>query len=168
MLDNRPGTVVTNKRADGFIEELSKTPGLEILETQYNNDDQNKSSLIVQATMQAHPNLVGIFATAESNVLGVVAVLKAMPKAAEAVSFVGYDADAVEIQALKDGQVDALIAQDSYGQGYEAVKTLVQLKQGKITKDDVTYDNVLPGVVITRDNVDDSAVAKFIYPDTCG
>lgn len=165
VLDNRPGLPVTNERADGFIDALkSSDPKLQILPTQYFEDDPNKAATIVQSSMQANPDIVGIFTTAEAGATGTVSGLQGI-SGADKVSVIAYDAGPDLVQALKAGTLKALIAQGSYQQGYQALTALVDSirKDGK----KVPFDNVIKNVLVTKQNVNDPQIAKSLYPNKC-
>jgi len=165
VLDNRPGLPLTNDRAAGFIEALEAADNdLEILDTQYFEDDPNKAATIVQSTLESTPDIVGIFATAEAGATGTVSGLQAAGAAGEDVSVIAYDAGPTLVDALRAGQLEALVAQGSYTQGYEALTALV----GAIRGDEQgQFDNIVDNALVTADNVDDPEIAKLLYPDSC-
>lgn len=165
VLDNRPGLPLTNDRAQGFIDALSGTPGIEILETQYYEDDPNQAATIVQGTVQAHSDIVGIFATSEAGATGAANGLQGL--GAEDISVIAYDAGPVLVRALNDGTIDALVAQGSYKQGYDAMTRLVDSLRGEDVSS-LPFDNIIDNVLVTPENVDDPEVSKFLYPETCG
>ena len=165
VLDNRPGLPVTNERAEGFIDAIKSTdPKLQVLPTQYFEDDPNKAATIVQSSMQANPDIVGIFTTAEAGAMGAVSGLEGV-NGADKVSVIAYDAGPTLVQALKAGTLKALIAQGSYQQGYQALTALVDTirKDGK----KVPFDKVIKNVLVTKQNVSDPEVAKSLYPNKC-
>jgi len=165
VLDVRPGLPVTNLRAEGFVEAVKElAPGLEVLGTQYHEDDPNKAAVIVESSLQSHSDIVGIFGTSEAASMGAASALQA--RSGEDIAVIAYDAGPSLVQALKDGVIDALVAQGSYRMGYDATKTLVAyLRDG--TKP-ASFDHVIDSVVVTRDNVEDPNVAKSLYPASCG
>jgi ribose transport system substrate-binding protein len=167
VLDNKPGLPVTNLRAEGFEQGVRGHSGMKLLPTQYNVDDQNKAAEQVQAALRAHPDLVGIFATSEAGALGAVSALKSDPAVRGKVKVVGYDADQVLVNALKDGVVDAVVSQGSYAEGYHALTTLVRYLRGQLPKQNMTYDNVMPNAVVTKANLNDPKIKPFIYPTKC-
>jgi ribose transport system substrate-binding protein len=74
------------------------------------------------------------------------------------VKFVGFDATPPEVEALKKGEIDALIAQDPTRMGYEGVKTLVAHLRGETVP--VLVDT---GVrLITRENLDTPEIKKLL------
>jgi ribose transport system substrate-binding protein len=50
------------------------------------------------------------------------------------VKYVAFDASDDLVQDLKDGTIDALVAQDPFRMGYQAVKTLVDKLNGVIRR----------------------------------
>lgn len=165
VLDNRPGLPITNDRATGFIDALKAADtDLEILDTQYFEDDPTKAATIVQSTLESNPDIVGIFATAEAGATGTVSGLQAAGSAGDDVSVIAYDAGPTLVDALRAGQLDALVAQGSYTQGYEALTALVHAIRGEKAEQ---FDNIVDNALVTADNVDDPDIAKLLYPDSC-
>lgn len=166
VLDVRPGLPVTNLRAEGFIEALEEMDtNLEILETQYHEDDPTKAATIVEGTLEAHPDTFGIFGTSEPATMGAASALQARG-ASEDLAVIAFDAGPSLVQALKEGVLDVLIAQGSYQMGYDGVQALVPyLRDGT---EPASFDNVIDSVVVTKDNVDEPDIAKMLYPESCG
>ncbi|MGX5770322.1 ABC transporter substrate-binding protein [Microbacterium trichothecenolyticum] len=165
VLDSRPGLPLTNDRATGFVDALNEADSdLEILDTQYFEDDPTKAATIVQSSLEAHPDIVGIFTTAEPGALGTVSGLQGA--SVEDVAVIAYDAGPTLVEALRAGTLDALVAQGSYAQGYEALTALVaNIRDGA---EPAEFDTVIDNVLVTMENIDDPDVAKVLYPDTCG
>ena len=76
------------------------------------------------------------------------------------VKIVGYDADPTQIQDLKGGVVDALVAQEPYQEGVDGVQQAVNAITGKPTKSLLTTTTVL-----TKANL--AANSKYIYKSSC-
>ena len=75
--------------------------------------------------------------------------------------FVAFDSSTELINSLKDGTIDALVAQDPFRIGYEAVKSLADKLNGKIppkVKD-------LSARVITRSDLEKPDVRAMLFPD---
>lgn len=118
VLDTRPGLPVTNQRAEGFVKALKDSgTKLEVLGTQYYEDDPTKAATIVQSSLGAHPDIVGIFATSESGAMGAVSGLQAAKVDNDKMTVIAYDAGPTLVAALRAGTLDALVAQGSYTQG---------------------------------------------------
>ena len=164
VLDARVGLPVTNQRAEGFIAAMTEADtNLEILETQYFEDDPTKAATIVESSLQAHPDIVGIFTTSEPGAMGTASGLQGASAADIAV--IAYDAGPTLVEALRAGTLDALIAQGSYSMGFEGMKALVaQLRDDAAP---AQFDNVIDNVLVTAENVDEPDIAKMLYPESC-
>ena len=97
---------------------------------QYCNDDQTKASNQTSALLSAHPNLKGIFAMNVVSGNGVTAAVKSAGKAG-VVKLVEFDAGPPQVQALKEGTINALVAQYPYGIGYQAVQLAYKYVTGQ-------------------------------------
>jgi ribose transport system substrate-binding protein len=162
VINVNPGISTTDARAKGFDDEIKKTPGVTALPVQYTNDEPAKSAAIVNATLSAHPDLAGIFATNVLTAEGAATGLRASGKQSQ-VKIVGFDAGPQQIQDLKSGVVQALVAQDPYGIGQKGVQTAVDALAGKDVQKQIQTDLF----AITKDNVDSPDAQKFIYKDKC-
>ena len=164
VIDIKTGLPVTNERAAGFIS-VVKAAGVSVLPVQYNQNEPAQATTIVQAVLQAHPNLAGIFATAEAASVGAISALHG---AKTNVHIIAYDTSPVEVRSLKNGQVDALIGQGSYAEGYGAMTTLVRYLRGQLKLNAITYRQVAPLQLVTQANVNKpKVVSEFEYPSSC-
>lgn len=162
-----PGVLANQERADGFITVMKeKYPNINVLPTEYPGSDQNKAAEIVSAALQANPDLAGIYTTHSNAAVGTSSAVIGAGKQGE-VKIIAYDADAGQVRDLKDGIYDALVVQSPYLEGYDSVTLMTKILRGEVdpsTLEDVAHP---PMVVATRDNVDDPAVKKNLYVDSC-
>src|SRR5207253_2898165 len=82
----------------------SKYAGINVLSTQYDNDDQAKAAQILTATYAAHPDLVGIFAANTISAEGVATGIR-NAGAVGKIKTVGFDAEPQSIQDLNNDVV---------------------------------------------------------------
>ena len=76
---------------------------------------------------------------------------------------VAVDSDDIEIQALKNGVLDAIIVQDAYAQGYKCMENALQtLITGKNPESKKQVN--CPPVVITKDNMEQSDMQDLLDP----
>jgi ribose transport system substrate-binding protein len=162
VINVNPGISTTDARAKGFDDEIKKTPGVTALPVQYTNDEPAKAAALVNATLSAHPDLAGVFATNVLTAEGAATGLRASGKQNQ-VKIVGFDAGPQQIQDLRSGLVQALVAQDPYGIGQRGVQTAVDALDGKDVQKQIQTDLF----AITKDNVDSPDAQKFIYKDKC-
>lgn len=155
-----PGISTTDQRRDGFAAELKKYPKVKYLGVQYCNDDQTKASNETTALLSGHPNLKGIFAMNVVSGNGVTAAVKAAGKAGQ-VKLVEFDAGPPQVQALKAGTIDALVAQYPYGIGQKAVQLAYQYVTGH--KAGILKHYGTGSAVVTRANVATAKIKKYLY-----
>lgn len=87
------------------------------------------------------------------------------------IKIAAFDADPQQVQDLKAGVYDVLIAQDPYQMGYDAVMNLAKYVRGEITAEELraTGNAEEEGVrhfdtaALTRDNIDDPENKKYQY-----
>jgi ribose transport system substrate-binding protein len=117
----KPGISSTDQRTAGFESIMSSKGEFEYLGSQFTDNDQNKAAAIVSATLQAHPDLAGIFAVNLITAQGAVAALR-QTGATDSVALIGLDASPTLAQALREGAIDGLVSQRPRVTGAEAVK----------------------------------------------
>jgi ribose transport system substrate-binding protein len=155
-----PGISTTDQRAQGFAQELKKYPKVHYLGIQYCNDDQTKASNETSALLAAHSNLKGIFAMNVVSGNGVTTAVKAAGKSGK-VKLVEFDAGPPQVQALKAGTIDALIAQYPFGIGQQGVLKAYQYVTGH--KAGIAKHYGTGSAIITRANVNNPAFKKYLY-----
>jgi ribose transport system substrate-binding protein len=155
-----PGISTTDQRRDGFAAELKKYPNINYLGVQYCNDDQTKASNQTSALLAAHPNLKGMFAMNVVSGNGVTQAVKAAGKSGT-VKLVEFDAGPPQVQALKAGTIDALIAQYPYGIGQMAVQLAYKYVTGH--KKGIKKHYGTGSAIVTRANVSSPKIKKFLY-----
>lgn len=118
--------------------------------------DQGKPEVALQKAedaLVAWPDLKGIAGLFEYNP---PAIYQALSKAGKIgkVAIAGFDENDVTLQAIKDGECAGTVVQNPYMYGYESVRVLNDLLQGKegVIPDSKYVD--IPPRAITADNVD--------------
>ncbi len=98
----------------------------------------------------------GIFAPNESSAQGMVSALRNLGLNKK-VKLVGFDSSPPLLQAVKDGDIEALIVQDPYKMGYLSVWTLVLYLEGYNVAPDGQKVQSTGEFVLTRANLEDRA-----------
>ncbi|MFE3194203.1 ABC transporter substrate-binding protein [Nocardia sp. NPDC059240] len=161
VINTKAGTSTTDQRAQGFEDELKKNhPGMTPLGVQYNNNEAAQAASIVTATLAAHPDLAGIFATNLSSAEGAATGLRNAGKLGQ-VKVVGFDASPKQVQDLKDGTVQALIAQNPGDIGKQGVDQAAAALESK----PVTRTIQTTMIAITQDNM--STNDQYFYKSKC-
>ena len=161
MLMHAPGSKSTLDREAGFEDALRKEfPGMHIVARQFSMSDRAKAMAAAENFLTAQPDLDGMFASAEPGSVGAALALKSRGLAGK-VKLVAFDAGDDLVRDLKDGSIDALVAQDPFRMGYEAVKTLVDKLHG--TDPPKMID--LSATVVTKGDLDKPEIKALLFPD---
>lgn len=163
VLSPERGISTTDARVDGFKEKAEADfPGLNIIAEQYPGDDAGAANQVVSATLAANPNLAGIFAANLVTGEGAAAALDSAGLT-DTVKLVQFDASPGQVEALREGTIQALISQQPYEIGYQGVEQAVQA----LNDESVTAGIQTELTIVTADNVDDPAVSQYLYRDSC-
>jgi ribose transport system substrate-binding protein len=159
VVNVKPGISTTDQRAQGFAEEIKKTPGLKYLGVQYDDDQPAKAQAIVTSTLAAHRDLVGIFAANLYSGEGSATGLQQSGR--KDVKIVEFDASPKQVEDLRNGVVQALVSQKPYDIGKDGVEQALAALQGKPTQKQIGTDFA----VITKDNLASNQDA--LYKSSC-
>jgi ribose transport system substrate-binding protein len=160
FIEFQPGTSTNQTRAQGFQQAMARHPGLRLAAQQSSDSDFNKALQVTQDILSANPNLNGIYAANEPSVLGAAEAVRQAGKAGK-VKIVGWDTSKGEIQAVRDGVITGLIAQDPFKMGFNGVTAAV----AKIRKQpDPPGGTDTGSMVITRDNLGSPDIQKLLNP----
>ncbi|HEY6732188.1 MAG TPA: ABC transporter substrate-binding protein [Roseiarcus sp.] len=160
VITQPPGSAAQDARTTGFEEELKKYPGIVYLGAQYQSDDPQKAAEIVTSTLSAHPKLAGLFSTNDQGAIGALTGLR-QAGALGKVKVVAYDAASAEVSALKNGAIQALIAQDPKQEGEAAMESAAKLIKGdKLDKTTLTE-------IVTITAGDTATADKYEYKGDC-
>lgn len=131
MVMHAPGSASTMDRERGFEEVLkNEFPKIQIVATQFGMSDRSKARAAAENILTAHPNLKGLFGSSEPSSVGAALAVKARGLAGK-VKVVAFDSSDNLAEDLKSGAIQAMVVQDPYEIGYQAVKTLVDQLDGK-------------------------------------
>jgi ribose transport system substrate-binding protein len=160
VLDTIAGTSTTNARAKGFEEALSAYPNLKSAGIQFTQNEPDQAAAKVTAAIASTPDLVGIFATNLNTGEGAATGLRNGGKIGQ-INLVGFDASPSEVDGLRKGEYQGLIAQDPTAIGQQGVQQAIAALEGKpVTR------NILAGLhSLTKDNLD--ANAQYLYKQNC-
>lgn len=161
VITQPPGSSAQDQRVEGFEEVIKSFPGIEYLGPQYSSNDPARVVEIIAATLAAHPDLAAVFATNDQTSLGAVTGLKNAGKGGGAVKLVAYDAATAQVDALRNGDIQALIAQDPRLEGVVAMQTALALMEGKSVESVIMTD-----LALVREG-DSEAASTYEYKATC-
>ncbi|MCE7007986.1 ABC transporter substrate-binding protein [Kibdelosporangium philippinense] len=160
VLDTKAGTSTTAARAKGFEEELKKTPNLKSIGVQFTENEPSVAAQKVTAAISSTPDLIGVFATNLNTGEGAATGLRSAGKVGQ-VQLVGFDASPSEVEGLRTGAFQALIAQDPGMIGKTGVAQAIAAIEGKSVQRNISA----PLVALTKDDMDSKA--EFFYKTKC-
>ena len=156
-----PGSYSTMDRETGFKEVIARSyPGIRVVAEQFSGGDRAKAMRVAEDILTVHGDLAGMFASSEPTAVGAAQALKARGLAGK-VKLVGFDASEGLIQDLKTQVFSALVVQDPFKMGHEAVRTLAEKLAGKSPQKQID----LSAVVVTAPDLDKPEIHKLLYPD---
>jgi ribose transport system substrate-binding protein len=162
VISTNPGVSSVDARVAGFGEKAAEL-GLKLVsDTQYSNNEPAKAAQIISAALAKDPDLAGVFATNLFTAQGVATGIKQAGKSGK-VQVVGFDAGPDQIKQLEAGDVQALVAQKPFDIGKQGVEqALAALSGGPVTAAIQTES-----LVVTKDNIAQPDVAKYVYKSAC-
>jgi ribose transport system substrate-binding protein len=159
VVNVKPGISTTDLRAKGF-EEGAKAAGLTYVGQQFDDDDPAKAAAVTKAELAKDPDLKGIFATNLFSAEGAATGIREAGKLGK-VKIVGFDAGPKQVDDLKKGTVQALIAQKPAEIGADGVEQAYNALTGKPTEKQIGTGFTS----LTKDNLDQNADA--VYKASC-
>jgi ribose transport system substrate-binding protein len=152
------GSASTAEREAGFLDSMKKNPDISMLvDNRYGGASISEAQKTAQNMLDQLRQADGVFCPNESSTLGMLGALRQAGLAGK-IHFVGFDATPPLLDALKNNEIDALVSQNPRKMGYEGVKTCVAAIHGD--KVDQSIDSGVQ--LITRDNLNDPAIQKFL------
>jgi ribose transport system substrate-binding protein len=131
ILAHAPGSFSTMDRERGFQDVIEKEfPKIRIVAQQFGMSDRAKAMAAAENILTAHPDLNGLFGSSEPSSVGAALAIKSRGLSGK-LKFISFDSSDSMIEDLKGGTISAMVVQDPFKIGYEAVKTLVDKLNGK-------------------------------------
>ncbi len=156
----KPGVSTTDQREEGFKDEMKNYSGIQVLDTQFNDDDANKAAAQFQAVLGRTPDLAGVFGANLFSAGGAANGAKQAGVAGK-VKMAGFDAPESIVAQLKDGTFELTIAQHPAEIGYFGVVAAHAIMNGQSIPTAIGTGFT----VMTKDNIDDPMVSKYLYSD---
>ena len=160
-IDHMPGSASSTDRETAFTATIGKEfPNIQIVGRQYGMADRANVLAVAENLLAAHPDIDGLFASAESSSVGAALALKARRLAGK-VRVVAFDSSPDLVEDLRDGTIDALVAQDPFKVGYKAVQLLAEKLRGNNPPKKVD----LSAILITRDDLAKPEIKAMLFPN---
>jgi len=156
-----PGISTTDQREEGFKAEMAENfPDVEVLETQFNENDANNAASQLQAVFARNPELKGVFG---ANLFSALGAANGVQQSGQSgvIRVVAFDAPTSIVDSINTGLVDVAIAQHPAEIGYFGVVAAY----AHLTGNSIPVSIGTGFTIIDAENVADPEVAKYIYSD---
>ncbi len=162
VISTDPGVSSVDARVAGFKTKAATLGYTLVSDTLYSHDQASTAAQEISAALAKNPDLEGVFATNLFTAQGVATGVKTAGKSGQ-VKVVGFDAGPDQIKQLEAGDVQALVAQEPYAIGQQGVEQALNALAGK----PVTATIQTESIVVTKDNMTQPDVSKYIYKSSC-
>jgi ribose transport system substrate-binding protein len=161
VISTDPGVSTVDARVKGFEDAAKGDSSFSYLGVQYSHNEPSTAAKLVTAALQKDPDIVGVFATNLFAAEGTATGIRQAGKQNQ-VKVVGFDAGPDQMQALKEGTVQALIAQQPEKIGTDGVDQAIAALKGDDTEPEIQTGFT----IITKDNLDGEGGAAA-YKSSC-
>lgn len=160
VVNVKPGISTTDRRAQGFEAGVKGTL-LQYVGQQFDDDDPAKAASITKSMLAKNPDLKGVFATNVLTAEGVASGLREAGK--KGVKVVTFDAGPKNVEDVKSGLIQGLIAQKPADIGKQGIDQAVAALKGQATTKRITTGFV----TVTKDNLSSPEVQGARYRASC-
>lgn len=159
-MGSNTSTTTQVQRANGFLKEMQKYPGMTVLPVQYDQHSSPIAASITAALLTSHPGMCGIFGTNNTAAEGIASAVLAAGLEKK-VMIVGFDAGPGEVALLKGGVISTLIIQRPALEAVTAVQYAYDYLTGQRSKIRRSVD--LNNVVATTADARSASIEKYYY-----
>ena len=151
------GAGVNVARTNGFIDRITElVPDINVLETQYADNDIARATDIAGNLIAANPNLIGIFG--DNNHMGVGIALAIEETGRQDIITYAFDANQQQVDAIHEGNLTGMVVQDPFGMGYNGVADVI-----RAINDEELVDSVaVPVTVVTAANINEDEIQELL------
>ena len=134
-LEGVPGASATRERGEGFTNVAEDS--LDVVTSQTANFNRSEGLNVTQNILQANPDIEAIFSHNDEMALG------AVEAAPDDVLVVGFDGSEDALNSVKNGGLDATVAQQPDLMGETAVETVEKLIAGEAVEEEIKVELTL-------------------------
>jgi ribose transport system substrate-binding protein len=159
----KPGISTTDARDKGFQDAVKASGGkFTFVSQEYSENEPAIAAQKMTAALAKNKDIKAVFASNLFSAQGVATAIKQAGLEGKIV-IIGFDAGPDQVKALKDGTVQALIAQQPYDIGVQGVQQAVAALNGDPTEKKITTGFT----ILTKKNVNTKAGKAAQYRSKC-
>lgn len=158
ILGNNPAILSHAARTSAIQSALQAlAPGVQVVERHSTSFSFDEAEQAAEETIRGVPHLRAIVSLSINQTRATYFALRRSPPPAP-ILLIGCDQDLDLVRRVRLGEIDSLVAQDTGTMGYEAVKTISELRAHSPVP---SMRHIVP-VLITRENVDLPSIQKVL------
>lgn len=157
IISDSAASPVSKAREEGIEKALSGYPGSRS-KIYYAGESEDSAYSAVKLLLEEEPAINAVITFNEPAALGAAKALKEAGQT-DAIRLIGFDSSIYQIQLMEEGTMNALIVEKPFNMGYLAVKTAIQLIDGKRAK-----EQLIDPQVVTKDTMYDPENQKLLFP----
>jgi ribose transport system substrate-binding protein len=156
------GTTAAADRDEGFKTALAEYPDITIVAEQEGAFDQERSLNAMTNILQVEAQIDAVFGANDDNTIGAVRAIEGAgrylpPSDPGHIAIIGIDGTAQALEAIREGQQSATIAQNPIRMAEQAMQFIADFFAG----DDVPTTFAWPTFLLTGDNIDSSEALEY-------
>lgn len=144
------GTNVGRDRSKGFNDHMETVEDIEIIASQSANFDRGEALSVMEDILQANSEIDAVYAANDEMVMGALSAIESAGRLDE-ITIIGTDAIDPALDSIRDGRLNATIAEPPFFLGKEAVNAAIKTLAGEEVDEKITLENTL----VTEENVDE-------------
>jgi ribose transport system substrate-binding protein len=143
ILEGVSGNDAAINRKAGFLHAIKDYPDIIVVASQVGNWSREQAFRLFQNILQANPDLNALFACNDEMALGAYSALTQSRILKERIIIVGFDAIDEAVQAVKEGNIDATVAQQPSKMGEDAINIAQKILSNESFKKENSTDLIL-------------------------
>ena len=124
--------------------------GIEIIVSQSANFDRGEALSVMEDILQANDEIDAVYAANDEMAMGALSAIESAGRLDEII-IIGTDAIDPAMEAIREGRLNATIAEPPFFLGREAVNAAIKLMNDEEVEEKITLENTL----VTEENVDE-------------
>lgn len=159
-----PEQLNQEERTDGFVETVHEEfPEMQVVAIKDGKGNQLHSEQAAIEILKKYPDIKGIFTTEANGGVGIANATQSL-KQDNPIKIISFDTDKQTLDKIKEGVIDASLAQGTWNMGYWSLQFLFQHNHGNptLTANQLSEQSVIlpeyvdTGItIVTKENVDD-------------
>ena len=141
----------------------SEFPGISIIERKASSSTLEEAAVDAEQILLRDSHLDAIVSLTSSDSEGALTALRLLHRAGD-VHVVGCDQELDLMEGIREGQVDSIIAENTFAIGQLAEEAIAALHHGQTVQGTV----LIPRILITRDNIDRPEIQQILSSDWRG